>query len=77
MNKLFQFFQDNDGQLSSTRLFKFIVVICTATDWLHAIFTVGHWNPDWSVVGMVLGVLGFSIGQKSVEVKNGVNKKKE
>jgi len=41
----------------------------TIIDWMHAVFTIGKWDPEWTTIGMVLGVLGFKIAQKPFEEK--------
>lgn len=65
--RIFEFFEESDGKLSSGRLFAFFVVFGTMIDWMHAIFTTGIWKPEWQTIAMVLGVLGFKIAQKFKE----------
>ncbi len=67
--KILEFFQESDGGLSSARLFAFLVTVATIIDWMHAVFTVGTWNPEWQTIGMILGVLGFKVLQKPFENK--------
>jgi hypothetical protein len=69
--KILEFLQENNGRFSSARLFAFLVTITTIIDWLHAIFCTedGVWRPEWSTIGMVLGVLGFKVVQKFAENK--------
>lgn len=61
--------QENNGQLSSTRLFPMIITLCMAVDWMHAIFTVGLWHPDIEVIALFLGAIGAKIAQKPFEEK--------
>jgi hypothetical protein len=67
--KFSQFFQDDKGILSSSRLFSFMVVFATMIDWMNAVFTIGVWKPEYSTIGLILGVLGVKLAQKSIETK--------
>ncbi len=69
MIKILEFLQEKNGQFSSSRLFALLVTLATIVDWMHAVFTVGVWRPEWQTIGMVLGVLGFKIAQKYKEEK--------
>ena len=73
MRKLAEFFQEANGQFSSTRLFAFMVTFSTIIDWQHAVWVDGGgvWNPNFQTIGMVLGVLGFKFASKFKE-PNGV-----
>jgi len=64
-----QFLQEDNGRFSSSRLFSLVVVFGTMIDWMHAVFTVGIWTPQWQTISMVLGVLGFKVVQKFAEKK--------
>ena len=67
--KILEFLKDSAGSFSSARLFMLLVAISTIVDWQHAVWTTsnGVWTPEWQTVGMVLGVLGFKIAQKTQE----------
>ena len=67
MKKLLEFFSEDNGSLSSARLFMFLIVVSIIIDYQHAIWTVGIWHPDWQTVGLALGSLGFKVWQKSSE----------
>jgi hypothetical protein len=69
-----QFLKEDNGNLSSSRLFAFLVSISAIIDWQHAVWTVGRWTPDWQTVGVILGVVGVKTVQKFAEAKtNGQN----
>jgi len=69
--KMGEFFKESNGQLSSARLFAFLVTIATMVDWMHAVFFTSEavWKPEWQTISMVLGVLGFKVAQKWTEEK--------
>lgn len=69
MNKLLTFVKENNGQLSSIRLFSVVSVFCMATDWMHAVFTVGKWSPDVELIALVLGTITAKVVQKPFEEK--------
>lgn len=65
--KIFSFLQEDNGGLSSMRLFSFITITCMGIDWIHAIFTVGKYSPDIALISLVLGVVGAKVIQKPFE----------
>ncbi|GAB62651.1 MAG: hypothetical protein DWB56_14905 [Candidatus Jettenia sp.] len=67
--KLLEFLQENDGGLSASRLFPFVIMCCMATDWMHAVFTAGAWKPDIQLIILFLGAMGFKVLQKPFENK--------
>lgn len=69
MGKMLHFLQEDNGGLSSMRLFAFVTIACMATDWLHAVFTVGRWTPDVALIGLVLGTMTAKVAQKPFESK--------
>ena len=71
--KILEFLQESNGQFSSSRLFMLLVAISAIIDWQHAVWTHGIWQPEWTTIGMVLGVLGFKIAQKPFEEKKKKN----
>jgi hypothetical protein len=66
-HKLTQFFEEDNGKLSSSRLFSFIIVISFTVNWMHDIFLIGKFTPDITIVGLVFGVLGIKFLNKKVE----------
>lgn len=70
--RVFEFLKEKNGQFSSSRLFMLLVALSAIIDWQHAIWTTvdGIWRPEWTTIGMVLGVLGFKIAQKPFEKAN-------
>lgn len=69
MNKIFSFLQEDNGGISSMRVFSFVTVFCMAIDWMHAVFTVGKWSPDIALIGLVLGTITAKVAQKPFEQK--------
>lgn len=67
MKKFLEFLSESNGTLSSTRLFMFLICLSIVVDYQHAVWTVGAWHPDWQVVGVLLGTLGFKVWQKKDE----------
>ena len=71
MKNLFSFLQEDNGGISSMRLFSFVTILCMATDWMHAVFTIGKWSPDIALIGLVLGTITAKVAQKPFESKGG------
>lgn len=69
MNQIFGFMKEGNGELSSVRLYSFVTILCMTTDWMHAIFTVGKWQPDIALIGLVLGTITAKVAQKPFEQK--------
>lgn len=69
MKSLLIFMKENNGQLSSIRLFSMVAVFCMATDWIHAVFTTGKWSPDIELIALVLGIISAKVVQKPFEIK--------
>src|SRR5574343_280639 len=69
MKALFEFLQEDNGGPSAIRLFSFVSVVCMAVDWMHAVFTVGKWSPDPSLIALVLGPITAKVVQKRLEEK--------
>ena len=69
MNKLFEFFQEDNGGYSAMRLFSLVSILCMATDWMYTIFHGGHYSPDPSLVALVLGPITAKVVQKKFEEK--------
>lgn len=70
MKKLLQFLQEDNGQFSNARLLAFFAVISFVMDWQKHIWTGIEFNPSWSIIGFVLGVVGLKVAQKFSETKN-------
>jgi hypothetical protein len=69
--KLLEFFQEDNGNLSSVRLFNFAIIASAIIDWQRAVWTMGKWSPDIQVVALVFGILGLKVWQKGGEEKPG------
>lgn len=69
MKQLLSFLQENNGGVSSVRVFSFVTIVCMATDWMHAVFTSGKWSPDIALIGLVLGTITAKVVQKPLEQK--------
>ena len=69
MKEFYKFLQEDNGNLSSIRLYSLVVVGCMAIDWLHAVFAVGRWSPDVATIGLVLGTITAKVAQKPFEQK--------
>jgi hypothetical protein len=68
--KIFEFLQEDNGRFSSTRLFALAIVTSAIIEWQHAIWYLGGiWKPDYMTVGLIAGVLGIKVLQKSSEEK--------
>jgi len=75
----FQFFQDENGDFSCTRLMTFIIPANILFNQTYLTVTTGTWiNLDPISAGIIFGVLGLKYVQKKVEVNgNGKPEKKE
>lgn len=71
MKNITEFLQEDNGGLSSIRLFSVVSIICMAIDWMHAVFTVGRWAPDMNLIALVLGPITAKVVQKRFEEKPG------
>ena len=70
MKKLLQFFQEDNGQFSNARLLAFLAVVSFIMDWQSHIWSHIDFNPSFTVIGFVLGVVGLKVVQKFTETKN-------
>mgnify|MGYP003393525408 CR=1 FL=1 len=68
--KLLEFFQEDNGGLSYTRLSSFIILCCLVTDWMHAVFTTGRFSPDMALVSLVITSYTAKVVQKFAEQKS-------
>ena len=67
--KILQFLQEENGQLSSTRLTTLLVILSMIVEWQHCVWTHLQWNPSMTEVGLVTAVLGAKTVAKSFESK--------
>ena len=68
--KILDFLKENNGNLSSTRLFALAIITSAIIEWQHAIWTLGGiWKPDYMTIGLVCGIMGLKVLQKSTEQK--------
>lgn len=67
--KLTQFFKEDNGQYSSSRLLAFCSVCSFIIDWQFHLWKATEFNPSLTLVGFVLGVVGMKAIQKFAEEK--------
>jgi len=66
-----QFFQDENGDFSCTRLMTFLIPANILFNQTYLVITTGTWqNLDPISAGIIFGVLGLKYVQKKVEVGN-------
>ena len=71
LQKFLEFLEESNGQFSSARLLSFLVTIAIIVDYMHAIFTVGKWQPDINLILILLVVVTGKTIQKFGEDKPG------
>ena len=65
-------FQDENGQLSMTRMVLLLIVLCIVTEWQRAIWSGAHsWTPDMWKLSLLGGMSGMKLIQKPFEKKIG------
>ena len=57
--KILEFIKEADGKFSSKRLMSFCAVAGVMIDWMHAVWTIGKWSPEWQTVAFIAIVLGY------------------
>ena len=67
--KLLQFFEEANGDLSSARLFAFLISLTFIWDYAAHIVRGVEYDPSVTLVGMVVGVIGAKVAQKFGEEK--------
>ena len=68
MKRLIEFFQEDNGKLSSARLLSVMVVIAFLIEWMHAVFFMtGIYSPDYGTIGLIVGLFGVKAIQKKAE----------
>jgi hypothetical protein len=65
--KVLEFFQEDNGRLSSARLLAFFSVSSFILDWQLHIWKGLEFNPSLTILGFVLGVVGLKVIQKFAE----------
>lgn len=70
IKKLLQFLQEDNGQLSNSRLLAFLAVVSFIIDWQSHIWSHIEFNPSITIIGFVLGVVGLKVTQYFAEVKS-------
>lgn len=71
MKKLLQFLQEENGQFSNSRLLAFLAVVSFIIDWQSHIWSHIEFNPSFTIIGFVLGVVGLKVTQYFAEIKSG------
>lgn len=62
MKTFLEFFRGRNGQLSSKRLFMFMIVLLFSIDWFHWIFWgMGAFKPDNAVLTFIGAMFGVSV----------------
>ena len=69
MNKLFEFFQEDNGGFSMMRLIPFVILCGMMIEWMHSVFTVGTWNPTTTEISLIALSLAGKVSQKVLEDK--------
>ncbi len=69
MSTILGMIQDSDGQLSSTRVGKLIMICCWAFNVVMHILDPSIAEPSMILTSAVLGAMGISTAQKAVENK--------
>lgn len=72
--KILQFFKEDNGNFSNARLLAFCSVASFIIDWQKHIWGGIDFNPSWTVIGLVLGVVGVKVVQKFAETNTNGNK---
>lgn len=69
--KILEFLTDNNGKLSSSRLFMLLVACSFTIEWQEHIWTsTVAFKPSIEMLTMVLGVLGFKVFHNKTEKKD-------
>jgi hypothetical protein len=70
--KIFEFLKEDNGNFSNARLLAFFAVVSFIMDWQMHLWSHVEFNPSWTTVAFVLGVVGLKVQQKFTEIKNNV-----
>lgn len=69
MNKLFQFLQESNGNLSTARLIPTIVTLAIIFKYVWQVVKTDAANFSVEEITMLLGSFGIKVGQKPLEKK--------
>lgn len=72
--KILQFLKEDNGNFSNARLLAFFSVVSFIMDWQVHLWRGVEFNPPWSLIGFVLGVVGLKVAQKFTEISSATNK---
>jgi ABC-type transporter Mla subunit MlaD len=70
MRKWMEFFQENNGRLSSARLMAFLATLSFVVWWQVAVWRTGDFNPGWTITAFTLAAVGLKTAQKFAETKS-------
>ncbi len=67
---MLEFFRGRNGQLSSKRLFMFMIVLLFSIDWFHHIFWgAGSFEPSTAVLAFIGAMFGIGVMGSLTEQK--------
>lgn len=66
-HRFVEFLEEDNGKLSSSRLFSFMIIMSFIFNWVHDIIVIGNFKPDYLIIGLIFGLLGVKILNKKVE----------
>jgi len=69
MNKLFEFLQENNGNLSTARLIPVVITAAVLFKYIWQVVTTGTANFTIEEMTLLLGSFGIKVGQKALEAK--------
>lgn len=69
MNKVFEFLQEANGDLSTARLIPVIITGAIIFKYVWMAITTGSSNFTIEEITLLLGAFGIKAGQKAIEVK--------
>lgn len=69
MGKLFEFLQENNGNLSTARLIPVVITAAVIFKYIWQVITTGSANFTIEEMTLLLGSFGIKVGQKVLENK--------
>ena len=69
MNKMFEFLQENNGNLSTARLIPVIITFAIIFKYIWKKVAVGNSTFTVEEITLLLGSFGIKVGQKAMETK--------
>ena len=72
MNKMFEFLQENNGNLSTARLIPVIITFAIIFKYIWQTVSVGNASFTIEEITLLLGSFGIKVGQKAMETKTPV-----